>query len=708
MKRRRSALIVRALIALAAAAWSLAAAIPAAAASPPARPQIQLVLPLTANLSGLQRLAAAVGTPGSPQYGHYQPFAVLAQRFGASSAVRRRVVTYLRGVGATAIRVDKSGLFVVATVPAGLAERLFSTSLKTVREASGARYLAPAGAAALPAGLRGLVTGVVGLDTQPLAAPSAAPQRSLPRATSASDQQPSSGYTPASGTPLGCPQGIETGGFTPYQYLTAYGLRQLHAQNLEGEGERVALIEVDGFKSSDLKGFGNCFGIGVPPIHAFGIGVKHPLGPGPEATLDLEVLMAAAPRLAGIDVYETSADAVASLQAFVAPIENAGFKPQVISASLGLCEPAIKDALGTSGLRLAESEFQLEAADGATVLAASGDSGSADCTMDDGTPEDFPSVNFPGSSPWITDVGGTNLMLNSENGIDSEVVWNDTDLSPGSAGGGGVSLLFGRPSYQDGTVPGSKRTVPDVSMLADIAPGYAVECSAPACLQDAPAAWQSVGGTSAATPLLAGGVALVDQLLRAHERADIGQLNPLLYRLGRSTLASSVFNDVTLYGNDVGRYIPGSGQPLGCCTAQTGYDEASGWGSVNLTALANAAMVLQPPAADITLTLPRRQRPVAHRQIWVTVSCSRACALGAFAEISINHATPFTAESSIYGLGSAGRRKIPIRFSAPQLGKLRAALARRRLIQAYLYGVTVNSQHDIQRETSGTLLTIRS
>jgi hypothetical protein len=196
--------------------------------------------------------------------------------------------------------------------------------------------------------------------------------------------------------------------------------------------------------------------------------------------------------------------------------------------------------------------------------------------------------------------------------------------------------------------------------------------------------------------------------MREHERADIGQLNPLLYRIGRSSLQSKVFNDVTQYGNDVGPYIPGNGQPLGCCTAVPGFDEASGWGSVNVSALASAALLLQPRAANVKLSLPRHQKPLAHRQILATVSCSEACALAAFAEISINHGKPFEAQSKVFHLRSAGHKTIAVKFSGPQIARMRKALARHRLIQAFLYGVTVSPQHHILRETGGTLLTIRS
>lgn len=687
----------RGLAALAGALVLLAASAPGAAA---ASQQIQLVLPLRADLAGLERVAAAVATPGSPDYGQYASVSRLATRFGASPSTRRRVLAYLRRVGATAVRVDATGLFAVATMRASLAARLFATSLELARAAGGTRYLTPRSAASVPAPLAGLVTGVVGLSTRPLATP---PQRAVrtPRAA-----QATSAYQPATGTPAGCRQEKQTGGFTPNQYLTAYRFDPLQRAGFDGQGERVALIEIDGFRSSDITTFARCFGLHVPHINAFGVGVNRPLSPGAEATLDVEVLDAAAPHLAGIDVYETVSDAAGSLQAFAAPFENPGFKPQVISASLGLCEPDIAGALGSSGIRTAEAEFEMAAASGITVLASSGDTGSADCIGTRGVPRDVLAVNFPASSPWVTGVGGTNLALNPANTIDTEIVWNDTSAAPGSAGGGGESALFARPSYQNGVVAGNGRAVPDVAMLSDIAPGYAVYCTAPECTSGGTPAYQSVGGTSAATPLLGGGIALIDQELRQRQQADLGRLNPLLYRLGAAH--DSVFDDVTEFGNDVGPYIPGNHQPLGCCTAAPGYDEASGWGSVNVARLASIALATQPKTATVSLSLPAHQRPVADHQIIAWVSCSRACLLGAFAEISIDRGRPFVVGSKDFRLRHAGSRMVAIELSSSQLGPLRAALAHRRPIVATVYAVTLSAPADIQRETSGAPLRIRA
>jgi subtilase family serine protease len=666
---------------------------------------VRLVLPLRADLSGLERLALAVSTPRGPRYERYESIAALATRFGATAITRARVSRYLRAVGATHVAIDPTGLFADATVTAGLAERLFSAPLALFRTARGARFMAPLAAVHIPARLRGLVTAVVGLDTRSLATSSAPARLAQPRATARIASQPTSAE-PLSGTPAGCAQGIAAGGFTPNQYLTAYDYGALQSAGIRGQGERVALIEIDGYRYGDITAFANCFGLDVPALRAFGVGLGHPLPPGGESTLDLEVLDAAAPDLKEIDVYESEPDAVHTLEALTAPLRNSRFKPQVISASLGLCEPDVRAAIGGPGIRASEAALQMAAASGITVLASSGDQGSADCTSFDGTPIDAPAVNYPSSSPWVTGVGGTNLLLSATNQIASQLVWNDTVLQPGSAGGGGSSTLFSRPAFQSGTVHRGSRFVPDVAMLADIAPGYAVFCSAAGdCIgQGNSNPWQSVGGTSAATPLLAGGFALVDQELRIHGHRQLGFVNPLLYTLGRSPARSQVFSDVLRYGNDVGPFIAGGGAPLGCCTAGPGYDRASGWGSVDIARFVLAAVALQPP--DVGLTLAPRQRPVGQRHVIVTVSCGDTCHLAAYADVQIEASRPFRIQSRRYPLARAGRMTIALPFSARQVKALRLALRRRERIVATVVGLVFGGRGGVTAQTGGRRLTI--
>jgi subtilase family serine protease len=681
---------------------------------------LDLVLPLRADLNGLRRFALAVSNPSSLEYGAYRSISQLSTRFGASARTREQVTHYLHSVGARDVRVDVTGLFVRARLTTTLAQRVFHVRLQQLRTAQGASVIRPipaggaagsagatgsASAARVPAPLRPAITGVIGLDTTPLPV-GAGPQRqaSGARLSAHAASQPSSARM-RSGSPSGCAAGLASGGFTPNQYLTAYGYDPLHAQQLLGQGQRVALIEVDGFKYSDIKRFASCFGLPIPALRGFGVGVRQPgLAPGGESTLDLEVLDAAAPGLKSIDVYETRPRAADTLRALTAPLRSRQ-QPQIISASLGLCEPALYAAVGALGIGVAEGAMQMAAASGITFLAASGDQGAADCPRPDGAPFRLLSVNYPASSWWATGVGGTNLALNSANGIDSQLVWDDAAVQPGSAGGGGASHLFRRPSYQSGVVRGRNRALPDVSMLADIVPGYAIYCSARGdCINRANSnPWQAVGGTSAATPLLAGGLALIDQALRARHQRQFGLVNPLLYR----SSTSGVFFDVTAIGNDVGTELPPSRKPLGCCAARAGYDEASGLGSVNLAALAGASLSAQPPEVQLTLSLPQGQRPLRSGRVLATVSCSSACLAGAYIRVSVGRRRPLQVDSRVAQLPAPGARTLTLRFSRSQLRRLRAphrgrgvAEVRGVLFDPEVFGVRARLGDAIQKQTA--------
>ena len=134
---------------LVAAIFAFASAGPAGAApaaqiakvgAAPATAPLHLVLPLTADLAGLRRVALAITTPGSPAYGAYEPLATLARRFGASAQTRRRVTSFLRHAGARHVEIDPTGLFADATLSAGRAARLFATPLAQYRARSGALH----------------------------------------------------------------------------------------------------------------------------------------------------------------------------------------------------------------------------------------------------------------------------------------------------------------------------------------------------------------------------------------------------------------------------------------------------------------------------------------------------------------------------------------------------------------------------------------
>jgi subtilase family serine protease len=154
-------------------------------------------------------------------------------------------------------------------------------------------------------------------------------------------------------------------------------------------------------------------------------------------------------------------------------------------------------------------------------------------------------------------------------GYGGEQVWNEPDFAPGSTTGGAPSLLFGVPSYQDG-LGLSSRTTPDVSYNAAINGGVLVANSA---LLGEPAFF-IVGGTSAASPQWAAIIALANQ----SAGQSLGFLNPAIYKLAQSAAYASDFHDITL-GNDVM-----AGTSVGFSAAAE-WDDASGWGTPNVTNL---------------------------------------------------------------------------------------------------------------------------
>jgi kumamolisin len=476
----------------------------------------------------------------------------------------------------------------------------------------------------------------------------------------------------------------------------------LQSSGFTGAGERVALLEIDGFKMSDVARFDRCFQLPTPHVRLFGVGVRKALAPGGETTLDLEVLTAAAPNLSAVDVYESGASPTDVLHSLQAAIESPTQRPDVVSASLGGCESNNLMALGNSGIGLYETQFELAAATGITVVAAAGDDGSSTCLKQNGKPARKLSVSFPASSPFVTAVGGTNIALNAANQITASVVWND---GPGqaAAAGGGNSVLFSEPTYQDAFQTSTHRETPDVSLLADLAPGYEIYCTAKSQPCSANHGWLFIGGTSAGTPLLAGGVALADQALRQAGQSGLGFVNPLLYSIASSNAAlaapptaASVFSDVTTGSNDL---FATHNKPLGCCTAIPGYDDASGLGEINLANLTAIARTVTPALATVSATAVSPQS-IANRNLVATVTCSVACIQSATATIRIagGATTTVTAVPSSAAAATATTVKIPI--DGQLRSKLKSALAAHRQLTATIVGTVVDGGGKTERKSA--------
>jgi subtilase family serine protease len=179
----------------------------------------------------------------------------------------------------------------------------------------------------------------------------------------------------------------------------------------------------------------------------------------------------------------------------------------------------------------------------------------------------FPVNSWPSSDPLVTSVGGTQLNLDDNgNRLSPDVVWNDGF----GAGGGGLSGVFPRPVYQALVTKqvGKKRGTPDISMSAAVDGAAWIYTS----FGGVSVGWHLVGGTSEASPIFSGIVALANQVARHR----LGLLNPGLYLLG--TLSqhgnhSTGVVDVTSGDISFGG-VPGP-------AAGPGYDLASGWGTID-------------------------------------------------------------------------------------------------------------------------------
>ncbi|HZT67149.1 MAG TPA: protease pro-enzyme activation domain-containing protein [Acidimicrobiales bacterium] len=511
----------------------------ALAASTPLTVEVQL-----APAAGLDRFVDEVSTPGSPSYHQFLSPTQFARRFGAPAATVDRVRAQLAAAGLRPGPLAANRLSLTATGPAGAVERAFSTPIRADRLGGRLAY-ANTGPARLPAG----VEAVLGLDDLPSAhhvTSSAGP--SSARATSTA----ASGCSSVKSSPADWP---------PSSIAKAYGLSDLYAQGADGTGQTIGMFELGDYADADVASYQSCFGLPATSLTRVPIDGGAPVGTGTaESTIDLEVLTGLAPR-ATVLVYEGPNTVRGVYDTYAAMVNED--RVQVISTSWGMCEPVI----GPDAAVAERSLFAQAAAQGQTVLAAAGDTGSEDCY----TPQNgntVLAVDDPGSQPYVTSVGGSSLSSISPV---TETAWNNAQ----GAGGGGISAFWPMPSWQQSAVIGLSsgapchassgfcRQVPDVVASADPAHGYPGYCTVGDCNS---VGWIVAGGTSLATPVVSALVTLANQSCTNSSRA--GMVDPALYQAG-----ASAFHDITSGNNDF------TASNAGRWPAGPGYDLATGLGS---------------------------------------------------------------------------------------------------------------------------------
>ncbi len=616
-----------------------------------------------ARQAALDQYLADVQNPKSSEYRHWLTPAQYGSMFGAAAEDVQTVEGWLQSQGFAIEKTSPAANIITFSGSVGQLENAFSTSIHTI-SMQGEKHIANITQPQIPRALAPVIRAVVGMDD--------IHPRSNMRTGPTAKFNPSSRRIEAdftlfdsSGNPYLYvdPADASTIYDTPNGNLN----KSYKGTTYDGAGVTVGVVGDSNVELAPVTNYRTAFlgetatTVNLPTVIVDGSdpGIN---GDEVESWLDLEVLGGIAPK-AKINYY-TSDDSDLSAGLFNAIIRAINDNTvSVLSVSFGECEALA----GTQTTDLIGELYQQAAAQGITVTVSSGDAGAAQCDNDnvETSAMNGLAVNGLGSTPNNVSVGGTDYdalrtqfttyVTTSENGQpDSgaapyyetalsyipEEPWNDSTsvngdladnqpllLSGGTTdiigAGGGMSAVFTKPAYQNALTPADKaRDLPDVSLLSanglygavwvlcedNAATG--LDCANTNGVFASGARFSGAGGTSASTPAFAGMLALVVQATGSR----LGNANNVLYALAAKKY-STVFHDVTSGNNAV---VCTSGSPdcgdNGFTTgynATTGYDLASGLGSVDAAAmLANWSSAVGASSAT-ALTINGSTSPVS-------------------------------------------------------------------------------------------------
>ncbi len=566
----------------------------------------------------LKELLDELHTKSSPRYHQWLTPEQFRVEFGASSEAIQQVTAWLAAQGFNIDRVARSGRWIQFSGTAAQVETAFQTEIHRY-EMNGTMHIANATNLSLPSELAPLVSGVLPLHDFSFKQPLLGRYYKVQRDSHGNLVPTDPAFTIAN-------PGI-THFLTPGDYAKIYDLTSLYQNAANGSGQTIAIVARSKVEITDVETFRTIFGLpandptmivdGADPGFTFS-------GDSVEASLDVEWAGAVAPN-ATIDLVVSASTATTDgVDLSSAYIVDNNLAP-VMTVSFGECETA----LGTAENAFYNSLWQQAAAQGISVFVSAGDSGAAGCDNPNfGPAAGGLGVSGLASTPFDTAVGGTEFNENNNDstfwnstngpgftsaiGYIPETVWNEScDPTVNTclfnefnlfAGSGGASNIYAKPSWQTTAIPGvpndGKRDIPDVSLAAAAVHDGFLVCFAGSCQTTTDSNGQLVllnaavvGGTSAASPSFAGIMAIIDQQTGQRQ----GLANYVLYPLAAAenfascnssartnpgTASSCVFNDVTAGNNSV----PGQGG----FNAGTGYDLATGLGSINAANLVQA------------------------------------------------------------------------------------------------------------------------
>ena len=518
--------------------------------------KLPLQIGLDANISGLHSALKSASNPDSDSYGKYLSLSKLQSKFGATSSVRNGVKNAFKAQGITA-KIDVTHLRASATISIGKAQKMFGTKWAVYHTSTGNQLVAlPVNTPKLPKGMKGNVNVVAGTRLIVNHASASSIDGGTPTRT---------GTVGPSCLPTTYPSAAASSeGLLPNQILAAYGIAPLQGERPARSGRQGR----DRRRGADAElptwtQFRNCFG-------AQGTSLQDPQRLGDPA--DPRELARRpwssrwSPRSStGFDLWVNPIDENSDDDNVSGLPEAAGGRPcrqrptarrspHVISVSYGECESKVSPY--SESRTLVERELSAAAALGITVVVAAGDTGSSACargvkpsklTSSDKKPQ----VSWPASSPYVLAVGGTNLTLEprQQHRLDRPVerhglpgaLHGDRGWGRGAEHLRVTAVVAARAVLREL----QQADVPDVAAFADESPGYAIVCSSG--VQGCPKGQQQgiafVGGTSAATPLVAGMIALWTQQAKQQGLPRPGFVPPKIYSAAKSNPGALV--DIT-------------------------------------------------------------------------------------------------------------------------------------------------------------------
>lgn len=574
---------------------------------------ISIVFSRTASQEAkLQVLLYEQQKSASPLYHKWLTTEGFAEEFGVADSDISKVESWLEQEGFTIDGVAHSKTRITFSGTAGQVAAAFDTELHYY-SVNGERHYAPSKDLSVPAALSSVVQSVSNLSSfRPR------PQvRFRPNFTSSQ-----------SGDHFLSPKDVDT----IYDINTAYN------NGYTGTGQSIAVVGQSEVSLSDVENFQSAAGLTVkdPTLVLVPDSGSPAVSSGDESESDIDMEysggIATGAAIYLIYVGDNSNYSVWDSIEYAVDTQIA----PIISVSYGDCEAD----LGSADYATLNGVLEQAAAQGQSVTAAAGDDGSTACygSTDLTTPQqEALAVTFPASSQYVTGMGGTEFpsadvsstnttYWESASGSDvissalsyiPEQVWNDDSSSDGLfSGGGGVSTLTARPSWQIGVpgIPsGAYRLVPDISL--DASPNNAgyLYCSSDSSatgitgscsngFRDSNDEYLTVaGGTSFDAPIFAGMLAIVNQKLNSTGQ---GVVNSTLYALAAdANTYASAFHDITSGGNQCkagSSYCSSAGKSK--YPATTGYDEASGLGSLDFFNLLAAWPTISASSLDASTT----------------------------------------------------------------------------------------------------------